>query len=241
MKLSRNITNIIHFILDNLVPPFIRDTKWFMWIPFKIVFKDKQSVFFTFKDDFVNLTDKQIIEIYKDTKRVHLTRETDINTGCIDRILSEVVGTRVLDLGCGTGYLSNLIEKTHKVTSLDFIKPRGFKAENESTMFIEADVTAMPFGDNSFDTVICAHTLEHVRDINKAIIELQRVCKNKLIIVVPKQRPFKYTFDLHIHFFPYEFVFLNLMASFGKGNIQRKITSIQGDIYYQEQYNEENE
>ena len=59
--------------------------------------------------------------------------------------------------------------------------------------------------------MVCTHTLEHVRGLLVAIGELRRVCSDKLIIVVPKQRPYRYTFDLRIHFFPYEHSLINAL------------------------------
>ena len=47
--------------------------------------------------------------------------------------------------------------------------------------------------------------LENSKDafinLEKAINELIRVCKDTLIVVMPKQKYNKYTFDLHINFF----------------------------------------
>lgn len=40
---------------------------------------------------------------------------------------------------------------------------------------VEADITALPFGDSSFDVVICNHVLEHIPDDIKAMSELFRV------------------------------------------------------------------
>lgn len=70
--------------------------------------------------------------------------------------------------------------------------------------FVQANIQSLPFDDAAFDTVVCTHTLEHVQDIAGAVSELRRVAARQLILVVPRQRPYKYTFDLHIHFFPYE-------------------------------------
>ena len=230
---SRNITNKINYIFDNLLPPFLRNQKWFMWIPFKIVFGEKANFFFTFKERVPFLNDSQILEIYKATSSVHINRPSDLNKKCLDKILLETKGASVLDVGCGSGYLSNLLENSFDVTSVDFMKSEHFDSKNKNTRFVEASVTNLPFKNNCFDTVICTHTLEHVKDINKAITEIRRVCRKKLIIVVPKQRAYKYTFDLHVHFFPYEFSFLNII---NRENNNYYINSIQGDIYYQETY-----
>ena len=56
--------------------------------------------------------------------------------------------------------------------------------------------------------MICTHVLEHVLDIRAAIKELRRVCRQRLIIVVPQEREHSFTFNPHIHFFPYPHSFL---------------------------------
>ena len=95
----------------------------------------------------------------------------------------------------------------------------------------EADIENLPFQDNEFDTVVSTHTLEHVLDIKKAISELRRVGRKRLIIVVPKQRPYNYTFDLHVHFFPYKWALLAHMTE-AKGAQDMRL--LDGDWYYQE-------
>jgi SAM-dependent methyltransferase len=40
---------------------------------------------------------------------------------------------------------------------------------------VQADVTALPFGDGSFELVLCSHVLEHVPDDAAAIAEIHRV------------------------------------------------------------------
>ncbi|MDR0527945.1 MAG: class I SAM-dependent methyltransferase [Spirochaetaceae bacterium] len=71
----------------------------------------------------------------------------------------------------------------------------------------QADITALPFPDHSFDTVLCTHALEHIRNPQKALAELIRVTRKRLIVVVPRQREYRYTVDLHVNFFPYMYSF----------------------------------
>ena len=52
------------------------------------------------------------------------------------------------------------------------------------------------------------HTLEHVQHLGSALAELRRVAAKRLVVVVPRQRPYRVTFNPHIHFFPYEFSLL---------------------------------
>lgn len=43
---------------------------------------------------------------------------------------------------------------------------------------VKADITKLPFEDNSFDIIFCNHVLEHIPDDTKAMQELFRVLKN---------------------------------------------------------------
>ena len=74
------------------------------------------------------------------------------------------------------------------------------------------------------------HTLEHVRNIHVAIRELRRIAR-KRIIVVPRQRPYKYTFDLHLNFFPYTY---SLQSIIGKPKGASTVKDVDGDIFYME-------
>lgn len=58
---------------------------------------------------------------------------------------------------------------------------------------------------------MCNHTLEHVIRSYKAVEEIKRVAKNRVIITVPRQRYSKYTFDLHINFYPQKIDLIALM------------------------------
>ncbi len=78
---------------------------------------------------------------------------------------------------------------------------------SEKFKSVQANLYSLPFEANSFDTVLCTHALEHVRNPREALRELLRVTGRRLIIVVPKQRPYLYTPDLHVHFLPYMYSF----------------------------------
>jgi hypothetical protein len=56
------------------------------------------------------------------------------------------------------------------------------------------------------------------------------VAKKELVVVVPKQRPFNYTFSLHTQFFPYAW---SLRAAFGPKQ-GSAIRDIGGDWFYYE-------
>ena len=105
MKISRDITVVIHFLLDELVPPILRDSKWFMWLPFKLLFRNKAKIFFEFKEKAPYLSEQEFRDLYLESASVHIQRETDLNHACISAIDSRIAGKSVLDIACGRGYL----------------------------------------------------------------------------------------------------------------------------------------
>lgn len=75
-----------------------------------------------------------------------------------------------------------------------------------------APIEALPYADKEFDTVVCTHVLEHILDYRLALAELRRIAAKRLIIVVPREREGRYTFNPHFHFFPYKESFLCAIA-----------------------------
>jgi len=98
-------------------------------------------------------------------------------------------GKRVLDIGCGTGAFSKrLADKDYEVTSLDssplaleYCRKRGL------AHVVAGDAVALPFPDNSFDTVIALDILEHLDDDRAAAAEWMRVLTpgGTLFVTVP--------------------------------------------------------
>jgi len=230
--LTRNVTNKIAYVLDNIIPPVLRDSRWFMWIPFKLLFGDKAADFFEFKDRAFEMSFDEFRETYRSLESVHIQRDTDLNDACTSAILENVGDGTVLEVGCGRGYLAARLAERAPVTACDMAIPDTIRARYPHLDLREARIDALPFADREFDTVVCTHTLEHVLDIRKAIGELRRVARTRLIIVVPKQRPYRYTFDLHVHFFPYEW---SLLAYMGSGAGAHRVKLLDGDWYYQEE------
>lgn len=231
MKLTRQTALKIHFVLDQLLPPILRDAIWFMSIPFRILYKDRADVFLTFKQKAWSMTEEEFAQAYRDVEPVLMERDTDLTDEAIGAVLGEIVGSDVLEAGCGKGVLAGKLTERARVTATDIIISDEARRRAPSAEFIEANVEALPFPDRSFDTVVCTHTLEHVRDLAKSLSELRRVTKRKLVIVVPKQRPYRYTFDLHLHFFPYA---SSLLGAFGKAAGAPALREVGGDWLYTE-------
>lgn len=228
MKVSRNFSVHVQYVLDQWVPPRIRDSKWFMYLPMRLVLKNSAEDFMTFKNTVFSMNKEQFSKLYERTGDVQeLQGETDLNEACIKEILKAVKKRKVLEVGCGRGYLAKRLAEKNKVTACDIVIPEKLKKAKDSVKYLEANIEALPFKDNSFEYVVSTHTLEHVQNLPKSVSELRRVASKGLVIVVPKQRPYKYTFSLHTQFFPYKW---SLENSFGTN----KNTTIKdlGDWYY---------
>jgi len=93
-----------------------------------------------------------------------LIKRTSLNY--INKILSENLSWKVLDIGCG--YNAN----NYATTICDIQDLSSFYKDKN---FIRLKDKILPFKDREFDFVIASHVLEHVEDISLFIKELERV------------------------------------------------------------------
>ncbi|MBN2215650.1 MAG: class I SAM-dependent methyltransferase [Bacteroidales bacterium] len=200
--INRSFTNIVRYIIDNLLPPVIRDSRCFMYPFYCFVFKGKNiRENMNFKSKLYQITGKELEKIYQDYDTIGTERFTDLNRKSLKYIINNLhsESKTVLDVGCGNGYLLKELKKAGYqaagVDVFDSMEDPGFE-------YIKAGAEKLPFSDSSFDTVISTHTLEHIIDIRKAAEELKRVAAKQVISVVPCQRFNYYTLDHHLHFFP---------------------------------------
>ena len=96
----------------------------------------------------------------------------------------------LLDCGCGTGaILASLHEKypDKHFTGIDITPKMIEVAESRgigSVDFVVGDCENLPFGDNSFDVVICSHSFHHYPNPQKFFDSVRRVLRpgGKLIL-----------------------------------------------------------
>lgn len=230
MRLSRSLQLRVRWLLDELLPPRLRDARWFMAMPMRLVFRDQAELVMGFKERAYSMTQEEFTRAYRLTGECALTKGTDLNEACMDRILADVIGPKVLEVGCGEGKLSGAMSRSHQVTACDIVIRPELSHIHPHIRFQEANAEELPFGDDEFDTVVCTHTLEHVRNLRTALSELRRVARRRLIVVVPMERPYRYTFNLHLHFFPYPHA---LRAAMGDAH-ESVCDVVDGDLYYVE-------
>ncbi len=97
-----------------------------------------------------------------------------------------------LDLGCGDGRLTAELDAV-ELTAADVSRVALERARGRlpGARLIELEPDApLPFGDGEFELVLCAETLEHVRDVQLLLSEARRVLRpgGTLAITTPAGR-----------------------------------------------------
>ncbi len=130
----------------------------------------------TVRDFFNNRADSWDTKIADDPKRV--------SEGII-RGLGISKGSRVLDVGCGTGLIIPwLLEETGEnghVTALDIAERMLMVAREKynkpNLEYVHADIASAPFPDGSFDEVICHNCFPHIAYKDIAVRQIFRILK----------------------------------------------------------------
>ena len=228
--MRRETTNRIRFVLEDCLPPILKDSRLFHMMA-RMVWGRHITRLADFRARAPFLTGEEYESLYRDHPRVH--EGTDNSRGCLDRIAQDLVGGTLCDVGCGTGALLSHIRDSHpgrfELTGVDFVIDDASRLAGIA--YVAARIEDLPFPDKHFDTVICTHVIEHVLDYRRAIAELRRITRRRLILVVPRERESLYSFNPHFNFFPYRHSFLRAMHPVPP---QHLCVDIGRDIYYRE-------
>lgn len=99
---------------------------------------------------------------------------------------------KILDIGCGEGFVLRYLEDHHpsmNLTAIDLDRRRVniTKRLSPDLKAIEGNVYHLPFSGSSFDIVLANEILEHLDHPERALVQIKRVSKKYIIISVPHE------------------------------------------------------
>lgn len=105
----------------------------------------------------------------------------------------------LLDVGCGVKpYQKFFTPFVEKYYGTEYSSDSGFRGNRAD---VGGDASAMPFADESIDTILCTEVMEHVADPEKVIAEFARILKPNGTIITTA--PFFYPIHDEYDFFRY--------------------------------------
>lgn len=106
-------------------------------------------------------------------------------------------GLSLLEVGAGNGFLSHVLAPVYDVTAVDFSEAMLELNPLPADKKVCADAELLPFGDGSFDAVLCANLLHHLAEPAVAIREMRRVARRHVVLLEPNAlNPLMFAFTL---------------------------------------------
>ena len=135
--------------------------------------------------------------------------------GFIPRIMNEIQGRRILDVGCGAGVYGYLLRNKWQDTPPGNIQFRDFGnrdvSNDQPELLVGIDIQTenvqrcnkhdiydfvalaraeqLPFPENYVDTILCVEVLEHLckDDAVRALKQFERIARQRIVVTVPKR------------------------------------------------------
>lgn len=135
--------------------------------------------------------------------KVYLTHLNYLNWRALKKsmeISAPYLRGKCLDIGSGNSpYKSSILKYVDTYICVDHEETHKHMFQTSKEQFINADIKALPFEDNSIDSIILTQVLEHIDAPFEALDEVKRVLANRgtLILSVP--------FIYQAHATPYDY------------------------------------
>lgn len=89
---------------------------------------------------------------------------------------------KVLDIGCGASTKIAIKGKCREFIGVDFDQRVGSNPGVDK--LVHADISSLPFADNTFDLAISSLVVEHLEEPEACFKEIGRVCKTGAILII---------------------------------------------------------
>lgn len=225
---TRKIINVLGKTYYSVMPRFIVNSKIFHQILYRFLIGSWFEV--DFGEKHKKYQEADWVKLY-DSLFENRIREDDLTTKQKTYLFDNIIGQSVFEVGSGTGtVIADLILKSNikKIVGND-ISPKAISflkerfRNNRQIRFIGGDFINLNIKEK-FDTVLCLHVIEHIKNIKKASLVLQRLSSKRIIVIVPNEINHRYPPNYHLHFFNQK----NLITNYFSGR-KNYLKIIDGD------------
>ena len=120
---------------------------------------------------------------YDQRDTIYYSREGKISCRDIAAILKDTAYADLLDVGCGTGFLMELLTKQRParycgVDLSDEMIRVAKEKQIDGAEFVVSSADKLPYPDETFDIVTCSQSFHHYPYPEKAMLEAKRVLKS---------------------------------------------------------------
>ena len=118
--------------------------------------------------------------VYDSKDTIYYSKNPKISCADVLNRLNNVTFSKMLDIGCGTGYLIELLRREHGGVyfGIDLSPKMLNEAEKrlgDSVYLTEGSALSLPYDSGVFDVVTCVQSFHHYPDPQKAMAEASRV------------------------------------------------------------------
>ncbi len=143
----------------------------------------------------MDYSNKEKARKYTEAQELFYSKHPDFTREQLRRLMGEVQGVSILDLGCGCGVdVAAYTKMGGTVTGLDksgaMIELAKERYPQLSDQFVTSDFTqGLPFSDNQFHLVYARYALHYAKELDGVFSEIHRVLKPGGFLVVCVAHP----------------------------------------------------
>ena len=178
--MKRETTNKIRYVLEEIIPPAIRDSHSFRWL-FRQHWGQLIDDIERFRINAHHVDQEEYSDIYSAMPRIQ--EGTDNSDECVARVTEDILSGSVLDVGCGTGELAaNLAPFVSQVIGVDssaemLEAARDRLVAHPNVELRRGQLERLPLENESVDAITVCLVLHHVPDPTSVFAEIARVLR----------------------------------------------------------------